>query len=300
MKSVTKEIKIALTVIVAIAIVYFGIIWLKGLKLFNTDKEYVVVMDDVSGLNVSSEVLANGLEVGYVKDISYNKNDQTLALILNIKSSFSLPEGTTVFVTKEMLGSAKLNLALGSINATALSAGDTIYGKSSSDLMAAAADMLPQIESMLPKVDSILTSLNTLVSDPALVSTLHNLEYTTANLRTTTDRMNGMLGKDVPQLMASANKAIGNAEVLTENLNRVDFEGIANNANKTMENASSITSKLNVALSSKDNSLGMLINDNSIALDIDTTIKNASLLLEDLRLHPKRYVHFSIFGKKDK
>lgn len=300
MKGFTKEIKIACTVIMAIFIVYFGIIWLKGLKIFNNDKEYVVVMDNVSGLNVSSDVLANGLKVGYVKNISYNSKNQKMALVLDIAPMFELPEGTTVFVTKEMLGSAKLNLELGSVNANLLSNGDTIYGKSSADLMSAAADMIPQIEGLLPKMDSILTSLNSLVADPALAATLHNLEYTTANLRTTTNEINGLLKKDMPQLMASANKAIGNAEILTESLNKVDIEGIANNANQTLANTNRITNKLNSALNSKDNSLGMLVNDNSIALNLDSTIRNASILLEDLRLHPKRYVHFSVFGKKDK
>lgn len=300
MKGFTKEIKIACTVIMAIFIVYFGIIWLKGLKIFNNDKEYVVVMDNVSGLNVSSDVLANGLKVGYVKNISYNSKNQKMALVLDIAPTFELPEGTTVFVTKEMLGSAKLNLELGSVNANLLSNGDTIYGKSSADLMSAAADMIPQIEGLLPKMDSILTSLNSLVADPALAATLHNLEYTTANLRTTTNEINGLLKKDMPQLMASANKAMGNAEILTESLNKVDIEGIANNANQTLANTNKITNKLNSALNSKDNSLGMLVNDNSIALNLDSTIRNASILLEDLRLHPKRYVHFSVFGKKDK
>lgn len=300
MKGFTKEIKIACTVIMAIFIVYFGIIWLKGLKIFNNDKEYVVVMDNVSGLNVSSDVLANGLKVGYVKNISYNSKNQKMALVLDIAPTFELPEGTTVFVTKEMLGSAKLNLELGSVNANLLSNGDTIYGKSSADLMSAAADMIPQIEGLLPKMDSILTSLNSLVADPALAATLHNLEYTTANLRTTTNEINGLLKKDMPQLMASANKAMGNAEILTESLNKVDIEGIANNANQTLANTNRITNKLNSALNSKDNSLGMLVNDNSIALNLDSTIRNASILLEDLRLHPKRYVHFSVFGKKDK
>lgn len=300
MKGFTKEIKIACTVIMAIFIVYFGIIWLKGLKIFNNDKEYVVIMDNVSGLNVSSDVLANGLKVGYVKNISYNSKNQKMALVLDIAPTFELPEGTTVFVTKEMLGSAKLNLELGSVNANLLSNGDTIYGKSSADLMSAAADMIPQIEGLLPKMDSILTSLNSLVADPALAATLHNLEYTTANLRTTTNEINGLLKKDMPQLMASANKAMGNAEILTESLNKVDIEGIANNANQTLANTNRITNKLYSALNSKDNSLGMLVNDNSIALNLDSTIRNASILLEDLRLHPKRYVHFSVFGKKDK
>ena len=294
MKGFTKEIKIAIVAIIAIVIVYVGIVMLKGLNLFDDDKEYVVIMSNVTGLSISSDVLANGLKVGYVKNISYNNKTQKLALTLTINKSFSMPEGTTVFVTKEMLGTAKLNLELGKRDGAILQEGDTIYGESPTDLMAAAADMIPEIEKMLPKVDSILTSLNQLVSDPALVET------TTENLRTSTARINNMLDKDMPQLMTSANHVMSNAETLTASLNRVDIEGIANNANQTISNANLITNKLNTAMNSKDSSLGMLLNDNSIALNLDSTMRNASMLLEDLRLHPKRYVHFSLFGKKEK
>ena len=300
MKIVSKEIKIAITAILAVILIYVGIILLKGLNLFNNDKEYTVIMNNVSGLSISSDVLANGLKVGYIKNISYNNRNQKMALTLSIVPSFQMPEGTSVFVTKEMLGAAKLNLDLGGANEALMQPGDTIQGESSVDLMTAAGEMLPQIQMMLPKIDSILSSLNTLVSDPSLVATIHNLEYTTANLRTTTDRINGILNKDVPTLMTSANTVMQNAETLTASLNRVDIEGIANNANQTISNANLITNKLNTAMNSSDNSLGMLLNDKSVALHLDSTLKNASLLLEDLRLHPKRYVHFSLFGKKEK
>ncbi len=300
MKGFTKEIKIGITAIITVVIIYTGIILLKGLNLFNNDKEYVVIMNNVTGLSISSDVLANGLKVGYVKNISYSNKTQKLALLLDISPSFNIPEGSTVFVTKEMLGAAKLNLQLGDNDGPMLQSGDTIYGESPTDIMAAAADMIPQISNMIPKIDSILISLNKLVADPALAASLHNMEYTTANLRSSTERLNNMLEKDMPTLLASANKVMTNAETLTASLNRVDIEGIANNANQTITNANNITDKLSTAMNSKDNSLGMLLNDNSITLHLNSTIQNASLLLEDLRLHPGRYVHFSLFGRKQK
>ncbi|MBQ9640504.1 MAG: MCE family protein [Bacteroidaceae bacterium] len=300
MKFFTKEIKIGITAVIAIIIIYVGIILLKGLTLFNNDKIYTVIMKNVTGISISSDVLANGLKVGYVKSIKYNEAQQNMTLSLNIDPTFRIPEGTTVFVSKELLGASKLNFALGQYTAPAITPSDTIYGTESTDLMAAAGNMIPQVQQLIPKVDSILTSLNQLASDPALAASLHNLEYTTANLKTTTDEINLLLKKDVPQLMTSANHVMNNAETLTANINQIDIATIASNANQTLANANSITSKLNTSLNSKDNTLGLLINDNAIALHIDTTIINASLLLEDLRLHPKRYVHFSLFGKKEK
>jgi len=300
MKLFSKELKIGITAIIAVIIIYVGIILLKGLSLFNTDSEYIVVMDDVSGISVSSDVLANGLKIGYVKSIKYNETAQNLHLSLSVDPNFDIPSGTTVFVSKEMLGSAKLNLALGSYMSPLLTKGDTIYGSKGTDLMAAAADMIPQVQQMLPKLDSILASINQLAADPSIAATLHNLEYTTANLRTTTDRMNTLLGRDVPQLISTANNVMSNAETLTANLNQVDIAAIASNANSTLATTHAMMDKLNTSLNSKDNALGLLLNDNSTVLHLDTTLINASRLLEDLRLHPKRYVHFSVFGKKEK
>jgi len=300
MKFFTKEIKIAITAIIAVIIIYVGVILLKGLKIFNTDAEYIVSMEDVTGISVSSDVLVNGLKIGYVKSIRYNKQNQGIYLSLSVNPSFEIPTGTTVFVSKELLGSSKLNLELGRPSNPPIAPGDTLYGTESNDLMAAVGDMMPQIEEMLPKIDSILTSLNALASDPALAATLHNLEYTTNSLRTTTDEVNRLMRSDVPQLLASANHVMNNAETLTATLNDIDIAGIAQTANQTLTNANQAVGRLNTAMNSRDNTLGLLLNDKTLALRLDTTVINASLLLEDLRLHPKRYVHFSIFGKKDK
>ena len=116
----------------------------------------------------------------------------------------------------------------------------------------------------------------------------------------TTQHINGLLGKDVPQLMAKTNVICTNLETTTNSISQIDVAGMAQKADATLTGVQDMTFKINTAMSSKDNSLGMLMNDNSIALHIDSTIVNSSLLLEDLRLHPKRYVHFSLFGRKDK
>jgi len=300
MKFLSKEVKIAITAIVAIVFAYVGIVLLKGLDLFNNSNGYTVVMKDVTGISISSEVKVNGLKVGYVKDIRYNETAQNMHLQLSIDPAFKIPAGTTAFVSKEMLGASMLNLALGPATAPAMTAGDTIHGTAATDLMAAAADMLPQVQALLPKVDSILTSLKQLAADPALAASLHNIERTTASLSATTARLDRMMQTDVPQLMASARGTMQNAEQLTATLNRVDIEGIASQASQTMSNANQAVGKLNQALHSRDNSLGLLLNDNTLALHLDSTVVNASMLLEDLRLHPKRYVHFSVFGKKEK
>ncbi len=300
MKFFSKEIKIAISAIIAVAIIYVGAIFLKGLKLFDNNVTYLVEMDNVAGLTESGEVLANGLNIGVIRNITYNPEKQNLTLEVDIDPDFQVPNGTTAFVTSPMLGAPVVNLKLGANSNGFMKPGDTIYGTSGTDLMSEAANLLPSVKALIPKLDSILVNLNNLSSDPALAASLHNLEYSTNNLKTTTDRINSILGKDVPNLMAKANGICGNVETLTNNLNSVDIAGIADNANKTLANANNITNTLNSSLQSKDNTLGLLLNDKSVAIHLDSTVINASMLLQDLREHPKRYVHFSLFGRKEK
>ena len=297
---ISKEIKIAFVAILSAIIVYVGIIFLKGLKLFNDEVSYFVEIADVQGMPTASDVRANGLKVGTVKAINFNSGSQNLTVEITIDPNFQIPQGTSVYMTKEMLGSAMMNLRLGPDPSNILHPGDTIHGQPMVDLMTEAGNLLPIAESMLSKMDSILTAMNTLANDPALASSLHNMEAVSADLRVTTTRLNGLLGNDVPRLMAKTNNICSNLETTTNTLNQIDMVGMAHKADATLNNMQEMTFKFNTAMSSKDNSLGMLLNDNSIALHLDSTMQNSSRLLEDLRLHPKRYVHFSLFGKKDK
>lgn len=297
---ISKEIKIALVAIFSAILIYVGIIFLKGLKLFSDEVSYFVEISNVQGMPTASDVRANGLKVGTVKAIQFNAGKQNLTVEITVNPQFQIPEGTTVYMTKEMLGSAMMNLKLGPNPTALLHPGDTILGEPMIDLMTEAGNMLPKVEALLPKVDSILTAMNTLVNDPAITTSMHNMEAVSADLRVTTSQINGLLGKDVPQLMAKTNNICTNLETTTGQLNQIDFVGMAQKADATMNGMQEMTFKMNTAMSSKESSLGMLMSDNSIALHIDSTMQNSSRLLEDFRLHPKRYVHFSLFGKKDK
>ena len=104
---------IALVAILSGIIIYVGIIFLKGLKLFNDEVSYFVEISDVQGMPTASDVRANGLKVGTVKSISFNPDKQNLMVEITIDPNFMIPQGTSVYMTKEMLGSAMMNLKLG-------------------------------------------------------------------------------------------------------------------------------------------------------------------------------------------
>ncbi len=299
MKFFTKEVKIGITALLAVIVIYAGIIFLKGLQLFSNNTYYYVEMSNASGLTPGGEVLASGVKIGLVKAVTFNEEKQNILVQIDIDPNFKIPVGTYASISKEMLGAPKMNLVLAENKGNYLNSGDIMTAEASSDLMSSAANMIPQIQALIPKLDSILAGVNALANDPSLAASLHNLEYVTNNLKTTTDGVNGLLSKDLPKLMASANNICVNLEGTTNKLNQIDIVSIADNANGTLKNVNGITSKLNSSLQRKDNSLGLLLNDNSFALHLDSTAMNASRLLEDLRNNPKRYVHFSLFGRKN-
>lgn len=292
----TREIKIGIVAIAAILIVYFGIIFLKGIKLSSTENVYYITMSDVNGLSPQADVLANGMVVGQVKSLSFDAATQLVAIGIELNKGYSLPKGSTATLQKDMLGAPKVKVILGTDPTQTLVPGDTIKGVPMMDLMASAGDMIPSVEALMPKIDSILTALNALVNNPALPQTLANMEYVTGNLRTTTDQLNVLLGKDVPQMMTHVNQVGINLESTTAQLKSIDYKGLADGMGQTMGNLNAFTAQLN----NQNSTLGRLMNDASMYEHMDTTMQNASLLLKDLREHPKRYVHFSLFGKKDK
>ncbi len=207
-----------------------------------------------------------------------------------------MPKGSKGELITEMLGTIKMNLLLNKDAQEWLAPGDTIPGHVNGGLMDEAARLVPSISQMLPRLDSIVTSLNQLLADPSIAATLHNAERITANLETSTRQLNKMMNEDLPQLTGNLQTISGNFVTVSDNLKGVDYAATLQKVDSTLYNIQLFTEKLN----RKDNSVGLLLNDPSMYNNLNATSANAAALLEDLREHPKRYVHFSLFGKKDK
>lgn len=307
----TKEIKIGITAILAILIVYFGIIFLKGLKLFHTDNIYYVKMDNVNGLLVAGDVISNGLKIGSVKSMDYNQAAQEIIVAAEIIDGLTLPVGSRATIHKDMLGAPKLNIVLGSDPSRLLASGDTILGSGGgADVLSAAGEMMPDIKAMIPKVDSLISALNALANDPSLRASLQNVECITEELKTSSSDLSQLMASvnnNVPGMMKKADKVMDDVCATTSQLRNVNIQSLAEkadetltSANTTVQNLNDLTCSLSQKLNSRSSTLGRLMNDSSAYVHLDSTLNNASNLLLDLKEHPKRYVHFSIFGKKEK
>ena len=300
MKFLTKEVQIALVAIVGVVVLFFGMQFLKGLSVFSGGKTYVVKFNDVTGLSASSPVYVNGVKVGTVESLDYDyaRPDNILAIVA-LDEELNLPQGTTAEIASDLLGNVRLELKLGAVGGSLIAVGDTISGQMQSGLMGKAADMVPQIEQMLPKLDSILASVNALLSDPAIASSLHNVEDITAGLTTTAKELNQLtasMNHQLPGLISKADGVMANTDTLTRNLSSLDVAATMAKVDQTVRNVEQLTAKLN----SNVGTLGLLMRDPGLYQNLNATMMHADSLMIDLKGHPKRYVHFSIFGKKDK
>lgn len=296
----TKEIKIALVAIVGILIMYFGINFLKGMNLFSTNNAYYMTFDDIQGLGASTPIYADGYKVGIVDALEYDyKENGPIKVKVDIIKDLRIPQGSKAEIVKDLMGNLQVNLLLANNPRERVEPGGIIPGAVNGGMMDKAANLVPVVEKMLPKLDSILTSVNALLADPALAASLHNVETITSNLTVSTRELNTLmagLNKQVPGMIGKANGVLDNTNRLTANLASLDVQGTLNKVNQTLESAHQFTEKLN----SNQGSLGLLMNDTKLYDNLTSTMSHADSLVIDLKAHPKRYVHFSVFGRKDK
>ena len=296
----TKEIKIALVAIVGILVMYFGINFLKGMNLFSTNNAYYMTFDDIQGLGASTPIYADGYKVGTVDGLEYDyKENGPIKVKVDINKDLRIPQGSKAEIVKDLMGNLQVNLLLANNPRERVEPGGVIPGAVNGGMMDKAANLIPVVEKMLPKLDSILTSVNALLADPALAASLHNVETITSNLTVSTRELNMLmagLNKQVPGMIGKANGVLDNTNRLTANLASLDVQGTLNKVNQTLESAHQFTEKLN----SNQGSLGLLMNDTKLYDNLTSTMGHADSLVIDLKAHPKRYVHFSVFGRKDK
>ena len=296
----TKEIKIALVAIFALVVLFFGMQFLKGLSILSSNNSSFVAFADATGLSTSSPVYANGYRVGVVKALNYNyAPDGNIIATLELDQQMRVPAGSKAELASDLVGNIKINLVLADDPLHMLAVGDTIPGAAEVGVMSKLGGMLPAIEKMVPKLDSIMSSLNMLLADPALRNTLHNVEGMTANLDATSRELRTLsasLNSEVPGMLQKTNGVLNNTQQLTANLSTIDVADMMAKVDRTLKNVEEMTQRLNNA----EGTLGLLMRDKSLYQNLTRTAADADSLMIDLKQHPKRYVHFSIFGKKDK
>lgn len=300
MKIFTKEVKIALVAIVGIVVLFFGLNFLKGLNLFSSDDTYYMTFRNIGGLGSSTPIYADGYKVGIVKDIDYDYEHRgPIRLKVGIDKGMRIPQGSTAEIVKDLMGNIQVNLLLANNPRQRMEPGQTIPGDVNAGALGKVSGMVPSVEKMLPKLDSILTGLNAILADPAITQSLHNIRQTTANLTVSTRELNvlmGHLNHQVPGILRQTSGVLDQTQQFTGNLAALDVQGTLDKVDATLDQVHDLSTKLN----DERGTLGLMVNNPDLYYHLDATVRSADSLLVNLKAHPKRYVHFSLFGRKDK
>lgn len=299
-KYLKKEVLIAISVIVSVGILYWGINYLKGANLFTPTNYYKVSYEQVNGLKVSAPITINGFQVGLVNDIVYDyENNEGLIVELSLDEKLKLPVGTEAVIVTDMLGTSSMVLNLGKEGTEFVEKGGMLPGKIQGGLLdSVSKDLMPSLSVLVPKIDSILTSLNTVLANPALNESVSRLNQITSNLENVTAQLDKSMSKNVSAILNNANDITAELKVVSENLtnitnelNAVPLDSTMNNVNAIASNLKEITDNMN----GKDSSLGLLLNDNGLYNHADQTILSLDSLLKDIKANPKRYINVKVF-----
>ncbi|MDE5713722.1 MAG: MlaD family protein, partial [Muribaculaceae bacterium] len=279
-------------------LLFFGIVYLKGINLFKPANFYVASYSNVAGLETAAPVQIDGYKVGQVRDIKFNyENPGKIEVVLALNKSLRIPEDSKAIISTTLLSGAYVEIKLGKSSKIA-EVGSNIEGMVMPDMMSSISDnLLPGVASILPRVDSLLASLNTLASDPALLKSIQRLDGISENLYQATGGLNSVLRKDVPGIMGNAGRIASNLDTVTRNLGELSYQLKRLPLDATVENVNELTgnlAKFSEQLNNPNSSLGMLMNDpefyhrlNKVSADIDS-------LIIDIQKNPKRYISIKL------
>lgn len=288
-----KEVVIGLCVILTLALLFFGIDYLKGVNVFKAANYYYATYTNVNGLAVSAPVTVNGFKVGQVREINYEyDNPGHVKVELSLDRQLKVPKGTKALLVSDMLGTASIKLEM-STGRDYHTVGDNLIAETPGGLMESVSDdILPSVAAIAPKVDSLISSLNLLVSDPALLSSIKRLDVITSNLETSTRALNASIAA-LPPVMNNVRTLSDNAasiscrlDTFATTLNGAPIDSTIRNLYATTESLRQLTDELN----SPNSSLGKLIKDPALYDGVTLLIGDLDSILVDLKRQPKRYI----------
>lgn len=300
MIKISKEFQIGALVVATVAVLFFGVNYLKGVNVFNPSNYYYAKFDRVNGLLESSSVTVQGVKLGVVKSINYNFNAVSDGVVveLMVDDDLKVPVGSMAVLTCGLLGGADVSISMKqTYPGQFYNPGDTIPAILDEGPMSAVTErVMPRIQAIIPQLDSLIYSLRMITEDNSIQKTLGNIDRLTANLEHASVSLNNMMSKDVPVILGNVNTITTDFSKVSTNLSRIDFSSTMNKMDATLSNLKLITDKVN----SGDGTVGLLLNDRSLYDNLNSTAGSANNLLVDLKANPRRYVHFSMFGKSDK
>ena len=300
MRNHIQEIKIALVAVAGLVALFFGMKFFKGSNLLSSSDTYYFVFNDISGLTESSPIFAAGYQVGRIKKIYFDySHAEEIKVLAEVDRKMKIPVGSTASISSDVLGNIKVTLNIAPHRGQYVQPGGVISGSIDTGTVGKMTEMVPTIKQILPKLDSVMFHLNALLADPALAHSIHNIDEITNNLLTSSKQLHILLtnvNREVPGIVSKTNLVLANTEQFTDNLRKIDVASTMTKVDEAMADVQEFTSKIN----NNSGTFGLLLKDPTLYYNLNQTMKNIDSLAVNLRQQPKRYVHFSLFGRKNK
>jgi phospholipid/cholesterol/gamma-HCH transport system substrate-binding protein len=314
---ISKEIKIALLAIVSILLFIFGFNYLKGSGVFSSSKIVKAEYDNVQGITASSFVQLQGFNVGSVSKVSLSKEHPGKILVeMNVDKNLVIPEDTKAqIVSLDLLGTKAVSLIKGT-SPNPLKEGQMLAGSielgTIESLGASAGPAIDNAKMTIASLDTTIRSINNILD----VTTQQNLKHTIANLNSTmgdfqqfanalnaqSAKINSLLNNlsafsaNLEKNNTKISNVLTNAETTTSNLSKVNFDATVSELKNTLQDLQKTLEKVN----NGTGSIAMLMNDDKLYKNLKNTLATANNLLYDINARPSRYIHVSVFGKKNK
>lgn len=298
-KIFSREFVIGLCVIVALAILYFGIDYLKGINLFRPANFYTANYENVDGLAVAAPVSIDGYKVGQVREINFNYSQPgKIEVVMAVNKELMVPEDSKALIASTLLSGAYIDIELGK-SKRMIPLGGEIPTDRVPDLMSSLSnDIMPSVNSILPKVDSLMMNLNRLVSDPSMLMAMSRLDGITKNVLYATDGLNRTMNADVPLIMSNAAHITYNIDTLTGGLGRFTNQLNSLPLQSSMDNVYKLTANLEAfsrQLNQQNSTLGLLMNDPELYNKLNRVSADVDSLILDIKRNPKRYISIKLF-----
>lgn len=299
MKEIRKEksqaFKIGLTVLVSLFLLYFGINFLNGSKIFDKTNTYYIVFKNSGGLEPSSHVSINGFKVGKVSKLDFDYSGLGDIIIeLSLNKNLEIPEGTYGTVKNSITGGSSIDLIIPKDEHNKiLQPGDTLKSYTGrKELFSTVQDeIVPNISQITSKLDTLITGMNKIISAPQIPTTIEAVNRSAHSLQSTTAQLNALMNNQIPTIVNNLETSSESISDVSQRISKVEFEAILQDFTKVVADLKKVSTHLNDA----DNSLGLLLNDPLLYDQLTRASQSADSLLTDIRSNPKRYVHFSIF-----
>ncbi len=312
----SKEFIIGAVVIIALALLYWGFNFLKGEDVFSKERIFIAVYKDVGGLEKMNPVSINGLVVGQVRDMYFGTGgDATVVIELIIKNPIPIPINSTAKIySSDLLGSKAVEIKLGTPGEYA-QPGDTLLSEVEVSLKEEVNRQLQPIKSkaedLMQSIDTVLIMLQRLFGDANteniaksvehIANSFENLESTTSTLDTLISGQKSRMERIFENIESitfnlknnqdNFNNIIANFSSLSDTLASARVSETLQSVNNAMKEIAAITNRINRG----EGSIGMLVNNDSLYIELDKSARELNLLLEDIRQNPKKYVRFSLF-----